>query len=99
MVRDKKAEDLEQRGLWRRAAARWQEVLMDYRQEGQVDQRIYVREQIRRCTKLAASKNIAEKNVSTSKELRKAAIRIEKEMGIHRDRKKAHGELYVHRKK
>lgn len=99
MVRDKKAEDLEQRGLWRRAAVRWQEVLMDYRQEGQIDQQIYVREQIRRCMKLAASKNIAAKNASTSKELRKAAIRIEKEMGIHRDRKKAHGELYVHRKK
>ncbi|WP_239804081.1 PerC family transcriptional regulator [Escherichia coli] len=27
MITDKKAEELEQRGLWRRAAARWQELL------------------------------------------------------------------------
>ncbi|EOM6880232.1 PerC family transcriptional regulator [Escherichia coli] len=26
MITDKKAEELEQRGLWRRAAARWQEI-------------------------------------------------------------------------
>lgn len=67
MVRDKKAEDLEQRGLWRRAAVRWQEVLMDYRQEGQVDQRIYVREQIRRCMKQAVPKTLQPKMLAHQK--------------------------------
>ncbi|WP_232379243.1 PerC family transcriptional regulator [Escherichia coli] len=33
MITDKKAEELEQRGLWRRAAARWQELLLNYLQE------------------------------------------------------------------
>ena len=32
MITDKKAEELEQRGLWRRAAARWQELLLNYLQ-------------------------------------------------------------------
>ncbi|WP_072048085.1 PerC family transcriptional regulator [Escherichia coli] len=30
MITDKKAEELEQRGLWRRAAARWQELLLSH---------------------------------------------------------------------
>ena len=38
MITDKKAEELEQRGLWRRAAARWQELLLNYLQE---DDRYY----------------------------------------------------------
>ncbi|WP_128972002.1 PerC family transcriptional regulator, partial [Escherichia coli] len=43
MVTDKKAEDLEQRGMWRRASARWQEVLLlcqDKKQETYIQQRL-----------------------------------------------------------
>ncbi|WP_074469497.1 PerC family transcriptional regulator [Escherichia coli] len=40
---DKKAEELEQRGLWRRAAARWQELLLNYLQE---DDRICIQRRI-----------------------------------------------------
>lgn len=44
MITDKKAEELEQRGLWRRAAARWQELLLNYLQE---DDRICIQRRIR----------------------------------------------------
>ncbi|MEK8955090.1 PerC family transcriptional regulator [Escherichia coli] len=43
MITDKKAEELEQRGLWRRAAARWQELLLNYLQE---DDRICIQRRI-----------------------------------------------------
>lgn len=44
MITDKKAEELEQRGLWRRAAARWQELLLNYLQE---DDRICIQRRLR----------------------------------------------------
>ncbi|WP_417647364.1 PerC family transcriptional regulator, partial [Escherichia coli] len=96
MVKDKKAEELENKGLWRRAAARWQDVLMDYRQETQTDQRMYIQRQIQRCIKSATLKNVSSREVATSRALRNAAIRVEKEMGIHRNRKVAHDELYTY---
>ncbi|MFN0654557.1 PerC family transcriptional regulator [Escherichia coli] len=43
MITDKKTEELEQRGLWRRAAARWQELLLNYLQE---DDRICIQRRI-----------------------------------------------------
>ncbi|EFJ0515157.1 PerC family transcriptional regulator [Escherichia coli] len=97
MVKDKKAEELENKGLWRRAAARWQDVLMDYRQDNQTDQRMYIQRQIQRCINSATSKNVSSREVATSRALRNSAIRVEKEMGIHRNRKAAHDELYTYR--
>lgn len=97
MVSDKKAEELEKRCLWRRAAARWNDVLMEFQQEEQIDQRRYIKQQIQRCVDLAISKSIESKGGGT-KAIRKAAVCVEKEMGIYRDRKIVHGELYVHKK-
>ncbi|WKB42224.1 PerC family transcriptional regulator (plasmid) [Escherichia coli] len=50
----KKAEELEQRGLWRRAAARWQELLLNYLQE---DDRICIQRRIQHCLKRAKMKS------------------------------------------
>lgn len=89
MITDKKAEELEQRGLWRRAAARWQELLLNYLQE---DDRICIQRRIQHCLKRAKMKS----QRATSQEefsfrlLRSSAIQTEKEMGIYRDRKTAH---------
>ncbi|MFB3633550.1 PerC family transcriptional regulator [Escherichia coli] len=86
MITDKKAEVLEQRGLWRRAAARWQELLLNYLQE---DDRICIQRRIQHCLKRAKMKS----QRATSQEefsfrlLRSSAIQTEKEMGIYRDRK------------
>ncbi|EHU7964829.1 PerC family transcriptional regulator, partial [Escherichia coli] len=86
MITDKKAEELEQRGLWRRAAARWQELLLNYLQE---DDRICIQRRIQHCLKRAKMKS----QRATSQEefsfrlLRSSAIQTEKEMGIYRDRK------------
>ncbi|MED0458896.1 PerC family transcriptional regulator [Escherichia coli] len=93
MITDKKAEELEQRGLWRRAAARWQELLLNYLQE---DDRICIQRRIQHCLKRAKMKS----QRATSQEefsfrlLRSSAIQTEKEMGIYRDRKTAHDHLY-----
>ncbi|MCV7853766.1 PerC family transcriptional regulator [Escherichia coli] len=54
MITDKKAEELEQRGLWRRAAARWQELLLNYLQE---DDRICIQRRIQHCLKRAKMKS------------------------------------------
>ncbi len=54
MITDKKAEVLEQRGLWRRAAARWQELLLNYLQE---DDRICIQRRIQHCLKRAKMKS------------------------------------------
>ncbi|WP_307837139.1 PerC family transcriptional regulator [Escherichia coli] len=45
---------LEQRGLWRRAAARWQELLLNYLQE---DDRICIQRRIQHCLKRAKMKS------------------------------------------
>ncbi len=58
MITDKKAEVLEQRGLWRRAAARWQELLLNYLQE---DDRICIQRRIQHCLKRAKNE-ITESN-------------------------------------
>ncbi|EPE2661683.1 PerC family transcriptional regulator, partial [Escherichia coli] len=93
MITDKKAEELEQRGLWRRAAARWQELLLNYLQE---DDRICIQRRIQHCLKRAKMKS----QRATSQEefsfrlLRSSAIQTEKEMGIYRDRKTEHDHLY-----
>ncbi|HFN7615976.1 TPA: PerC family transcriptional regulator [Escherichia coli] len=58
MITDKKAEELEQRGLWRRAAARWQELLLNYLQE---DDRICIQRRIQHCLKRAKNE-ITESN-------------------------------------
>ncbi|HFP5576069.1 TPA: PerC family transcriptional regulator, partial [Escherichia coli] len=74
-------EELEQRGLWRRAAARWQELLLNYLQE---DDRICIQRRIQHCLKRAKMKS----QRATSQEefsfrlLRSSAIQTEKEMGI-----------------
>ena len=79
MITDKKAEELEQRGLWRRAAARWQELLLNYLQE---DDRICIQRRIQHCLKRAKMKS----QRATSQEefsfrlLRSSAIQTEKEM-------------------
>ncbi|MCU6474003.1 PerC family transcriptional regulator, partial [Escherichia coli] len=81
------------RGLWRRAAARWQELLLNYLQE---DDRICIQRRIQHCLKRAKMKS----QRATSQEefsfrlLRSSAIQTEKEMGIYRDRKTAHDHLY-----
>ncbi|WP_249546314.1 PerC family transcriptional regulator, partial [Escherichia coli] len=43
-----------QRGLWRRAAARWQELLLNYLQE---DDRICIQRRIQHCLKRAKMKS------------------------------------------
>lgn len=46
MIPDQKAELLEQQHLWRRAAARWQTLLLIYEQE---EQQIYIRKRLEYC--------------------------------------------------
>ncbi|MFL9142449.1 PerC family transcriptional regulator, partial [Escherichia coli] len=54
MVEEHYSEELEQRGLWRRAAARWQELLLNYLQD---DDRICIQRRIQHCLKRAKMKS------------------------------------------
>ncbi|MBW6098363.1 PerC family transcriptional regulator [Escherichia coli] len=87
MITDKKAEELEQRGLWRRAAARWQELLLNYLQE---DDRICIQRRIQHCLKRAKMKSQRATSRGKSSPSDYYAVlqyRRKKEMGIYRDRK------------
>ncbi|MDC9131447.1 PerC family transcriptional regulator [Escherichia coli] len=96
MITDKKAEVLEQRGLWRRAAARWQELLLNYLQE---DDRICIQRRIQHCLKRAKNE-ITESNQPEEfsfRLLRSSAIQTEKKKWAYTGTAKQHMIIYIAR--
>lgn len=77
-ITDSKAESLEARGLYRRAAARWLEVLMLCTEDDDRQQVKLCRE---RCLRKAQRSPVVPENFAG---LREAAMKVQKEMGIHR---------------
>ncbi|HIC1790821.1 TPA: PerC family transcriptional regulator [Escherichia coli] len=95
MITDSKAEELEQRGLWRRAAARWQELLLIHQQD---DSQMFIRQRLEFCQKQAKRKRHPPSQESTYNELRQATVRTEKNLGIYRSPREIHNGLFRHRK-
>lgn len=81
LVTDKKAEELEAKGLFRRAAARWSEVATKCPDE---DRRERIMKRQQRCLNQVGRVSLRKNNLS---DIREAAIRTEKAMGISLDRK------------
>ena len=79
MVKDDKAEALEDAGLFRRAAARWLCVMQKCQTERQRD---YVLIRRKQCIEKVKSKSGPE--VDSFRGLDAAATRLQKEMGIHK---------------
>ena len=96
IITDSKAEELEQRGLWRRAAARWQELLLIHRQD---DPQMYIRQRLEFCQKQAKLKRRPPSQEGTFHELRQAAVRTEKNLGIYRSPQEIHNGLFHQRKR
>lgn len=77
MIRDDKAEELENSGLWRRAAERWGEL---FRQAKSDEERHYITQRRAQCTAKATRPRKAEWGHVCA--VREAATRTLKDMGI-----------------
>jgi len=78
MIRDSKAEELEARGLYRRAAERWAEVMMLV--DGDKERELVAKRRSE-CIRKAARPPARQENLG---ELRKAISRTHAGMGLHR---------------
>lgn len=76
MIHDSKAEDLEAKGLYRRAAARWAEVMQQVNTDKEREQAVKRRA---KCTHKAARSPVMLDNFGS---LREAAHRTQADMGI-----------------
>ncbi|EPE2661532.1 PerC family transcriptional regulator [Escherichia coli] len=96
MVTDKKAEDLEQRGMWRRASARWQEVLLLCRDK---KQEAYIQQRLAYCLQQLKSRKTSESTQCSFQALSRAASDTEKTMGIYRSTQDIHNNLLRNKSK
>lgn len=78
MIRDRKAEALEARGLYRRAAYRWLDVLMLCTED---DERLQAKVCRERCLRKAQRQPVV---VDSFADISRAATKLQKEMGIDR---------------
>ncbi|MFT4273115.1 MAG: PerC family transcriptional regulator [Pantoea sp.] len=81
MVTDKKAEELEEKGFFRRAATRWAEVVRNSVTDDEREQAVSHQ---KRCLRQLEP---TQREPDALYKLRHAASKTEKEMGIDRDRK------------
>ena len=96
MVTDKKAEDLEQLGMWRRASARWQEVLLLCRDK---KQETYIQQRLAYCQQQLKSRKASETPQCSFQALSQAASDTERTMGIYRSTQDIHNSILRNKRK